>query len=190
MFLHSVVNSEKESMHYKFFKAQWEFPTRGDWSEQCKQDLEDFNIPTSLSYFEGKSQNMMKTLVNKKRREYGLKKFLTMKSPHSKMDNLIYNDLKLQNYLKCDELTVEESKIILTWRLRMARFGKNYGEILKPCPLCKFHIDSQEKCYQECMEIKKYVDTKCNYADLFYNPSKKLAQELKSIMKIREGLIE
>ena len=52
------------------------------------------------------------------------------------------------------------------------------------------YIDSQEKCYQECMEIKKYVDTKCNYADLFYNPSKKLAQELKSIMKMREGLIE
>ena len=78
---------------------------------------------------------MMKNMVNKKRRKYALKTFLIMKSPHSKMNNLIHHDLKLQNYLKCDKLTVEESKIIPTWRLRMARFGKNYGENLKPCPL-------------------------------------------------------
>ena len=71
------------------------------------------------------------------------------------MDNVIYNDLKLLNTL----LTVEESKMILTWRLRMARFGKNYGENLKPCPLCKFDSDSQEKCYKECIEINKYGDT-------------------------------
>ena len=72
----------------------------------------------------------------------------------------------------------------------MARFGKNYGDSLKPCPLFKLHSDSQEKCYMECFEIKKYLDTKCSYEDLFYNPSKKLTQELRTIMKIREGLIE
>ena len=129
-------------------------------------------------------------MVNKKIKEYALKKVLTMKSPHCKMYNVIYNDLKLQNYLKCDELTVEESKIILTWRLRMARFGKNYGESLKLCPLCILQNDSQEKGYKECLEINKYLDTKCSYEDLFYNPSKKLAQELKSNMKIRKGLKE
>ena len=47
----------------------------------------------------------------------------------------------------------------------MARFGKNYGESLKLCPLCILQNDSQEKGYKECLEINKYLDTKCSYED-------------------------
>ena len=66
-------------MLYTFFKAQWDFSVRGDWTRQCKEDLEDFDIPDNLEYFEGKSQDVMKRIINRKRAEYALDKFHTLK---------------------------------------------------------------------------------------------------------------
>ena len=86
-YLHYMVNSDKQGMLFKFFRAQWEFPTKGDWSEQCKDDLLDLDLPINLDYFEGRPQEAFKTMVNKKTKEYALDKFITMKIPHSKLDN-------------------------------------------------------------------------------------------------------
>ena len=186
-YLHYLVNHERSSMLYKFFKAQWDFSVRGDWTRQCKEDLEDFDIPLNLAYFEGKSQDAIKRIINRKRKEYALDKFLKMKAPHSKMDNLYYLELKLQSFLHLEEISVEESKMILMWRLRMANFGTNYGEQFKLCPLCKQHEDSQEKCFKQCQEVKKNVVITSNYEEIFLNPTKKLAKALMSIEKLRES---
>ena len=185
-YLHYLVNCDKSSMLYKFFKAQWDFSVRGDWTRQCKEDLEDFDIPDNLEYFEGKSQDVMKRIINRKRAEYALDKFLKMKITHSKMDNLHYFELKMQSCLQLEDLSVDDSQVILKWRLRMAKFGTNYGEKFKLCPLCKQHEDSQEACFKQCQEIRTTEVITCNYEDIFKKPSKKLAKVLKSIEKIRE----
>jgi hypothetical protein len=75
-YLHYLVNHDKNSTLYKFFKAQWDHPVGGDWVVQCKQDLEDFGLPEVLENFEGKSKESVKNLVNKKSMEYALEKFL------------------------------------------------------------------------------------------------------------------
>jgi hypothetical protein len=103
------------------------------------------------------------------------------------MDNLYYLELKLQSFLHLEEISVEESKMILMWRLRMANFGTNYGEQFKLCPLCKQHEDSQEKCFKQCQEVKKNVVITSNYEEIFLNPTKKLAKALMSIEKLRES---
>ena len=187
-FVHYLVNSDRNSMLYKFFKVQWDFSCRGDWTRQCKEDLQDFDIPDNLEYFEGKSQDAFKKMVTRKTKDYALEKFKNMKMPHSKMDNLHYTELKLQSFLELKELSVEESKTILLWRLRMAKFGANYGEKYKLCPLCKKHEDNQEKCFNQCEEVRKTLTIKCNYEDIFRSsPSQELASVLKEIMKIRES---
>ena len=68
----------------------------------------------------------------------------------------------------------------------MAKFGTNYGESFKLCPLCKQHEDSQEMCFKQCQEIRTTEVTTCNYEDIFKKPPTKLAKVLKSIEKIRE----
>jgi hypothetical protein len=47
-FLHYLVKHDKNSMLYKFFKAQWDHPVRGDWTIQCRNDMIDFGIPENL----------------------------------------------------------------------------------------------------------------------------------------------
>ena len=69
-----------------------------------------------------------------------------MKSTHSKMDKLWYTELKMQEYLSSNKLTPEEAKTVFSFRTRMAKFQSNFrganGHM--PCPLCLFHIDSQD----------------------------------------------
>jgi hypothetical protein len=117
---------------------------RGGWVLQCKQDLEDFNLPNQLDYFEGKSKDSFKAAINTKTKENVFDKFNDIKMSHSKMEKLFYYEMKLQEYLKLSELSVDESKLIILWRLGMAKFARNYGQKNKLCPICLDHEDTQE----------------------------------------------
>ena len=77
-------------MLYSFFITQWHNPTKGDWTEQVKKDLADFNLPSAFSSIEGKSKENFKKLVKIKAKEYALRKLLESKMKHSKMNNLTY----------------------------------------------------------------------------------------------------
>ena len=185
-FLHSLVNQDKNCMLYKFFIAQWENPVTGDWVLQVKNDLSDFGLSHDLSCLKARSQNSFKDLVKKKAVEFAKEKFLEKKAIHSKLDNLYYPDLELQDYLKHGEISVEENRVLLHWRLRMAKFGDNYGEPKKLCPLCRKHLDSQETFFNSCEELKKMVKLNFKYIQIFKKTTKEIAQTLKKINWIRE----
>ena len=131
-------------MMYKFFKAQWDYPATGDWTAQARRDLAQFYIPEYFEHLEEISEYSFSNLLRKKTRKNALEKFLRIKSTHSKLDNLEYSELKLQGFLESTDLSVEESKMVVKWRLRMAKFGANFGDEKKLCPLCKGHKDAQE----------------------------------------------
>ena len=153
----------------------------------CREDLRHFELPSQLEYFEGKSKAAFKRIMDEKCKQFALDKFNESKSLHSKMKNLHYDDLNLQKYLKLKELNVEESKHLMLWRLRMTKFGKNYGDGDKLCPACNEHEDSQEKIF-ECDVMKKSVKIDRKYSEIFsLNPSKELVNILMKIMKIREN---
>ena len=133
------------------------------------------------------SKASFKTRINKMTEEYSLEKIRKLKLSHSKMKNLYYPELNLQSYLKLNELNVDECKTILLWRLRMAKFGANYGDKSKLCPLCSEHEDSQEMFYKQCKVVKEAVEITSNYEAFFSgNPTKKLVGTIKKLMKLRE----
>ena len=41
-YLYSILSREKTGMLYSFFLTQWHTPSKGDWTEQVKADLEEF----------------------------------------------------------------------------------------------------------------------------------------------------
>ena len=147
--MHYLANSDKESMLFNFFKAQWDFPAR-------KTSVSDYDLPCNFEYFERKSKAAFKKIIDKKSKELASDKFIKFRASHSKMKNLQYDELKLQKYLKLSELTVEEIKHLLLWRTRMTKFGKNYGEGDKLCVLCQSYPDSQEESFL-CNEAKKVI---------------------------------
>ena len=58
-----------------------------------------------------RSHDSFKRYVKIKTKEYSLDYLLKLKEKHSKMENLDYIELKLQNYLKDNEISVLEAKL-------------------------------------------------------------------------------
>ena len=64
-----------------------------------------------LEEIKSTSKNAFKKLVKKKMKEFSLDYLTTIKENHPKMDDLIYPALRLQNYLKDKNISVEAAKI-------------------------------------------------------------------------------
>ena len=106
----------------KVFKIQWKYPVKDDWTLQVQEDLKDLKIRMSLKEIEGKSDYSFKRLVKIRSKEHALDYLSDMKSKHSKMENLDYLELKLQNLLFDGQITVQEAKNLFRFRTRVAKF--------------------------------------------------------------------
>ena len=129
-------------------------------------------------------------MVKVKAREYAFYSYL--ERDLSKLENVFYTELKLQNYLKSDEISVKEGQTIFSYRIRMANYSENYrGQAgPKPCPLCGQHLDSQSMSFQ-CQTVRQSVKIEGNYQTIFKNcVDSKLATSLINIDKFREEYIE
>ena len=89
---------KSEEMLAKFFLTQWKYPSPGDWTEQVKEDLNDFGMLADFDFMRSKSRDSFKNLVKKKAVEYAFYSFMEMKNGHSKLDNLFYTSLSTQEY--------------------------------------------------------------------------------------------
>ena len=190
-YLHYLVTRNPEEMLFKFFMRQWKHPVAGDWTLQAKQDLEDFSISEDLDMIKSQSKYSFKTLVKRKAKEFALFTYLEKKASHTKLDNLFYPDLTMQEYLKLNTMTLYEAKTVFSYRVRAANYSDNYrGPTgLMPCPLCHLHLDCQPLAFQ-CPEIKQNIKVTENYTDIFKTSvDKSLAALLVKIDKFREETI-
>ena len=81
-YLNSILRRGKAGMLYSFFKTQWLNPSKGDWTEQVKADLKEFEIPIDLDFISSKSKESFKKLVKTRAKELALKKLLESKAKH------------------------------------------------------------------------------------------------------------
>ena len=109
---------------------------------------------------------------------------------HTKMDDLWYPDLKLQPYFKSNKFTVDQIRIIFSFRTIMANFGENFRNGRGQCPLCQNHFDSQSMAFQ-CASVKAELSLNGCYQDIFKEviPSN-LVTTLSRILKFREDILE
>ena len=113
-----------------------------------------------------------------------------MKQKHSKMDNLKYVELKIQNYLKDGKITVKEAQNIYKYRTRVAKFKDNFKNNNDEfaCPLCLTQPDTQAHCVQ-CPVVKANIDVRGEYTDIFTEDiSQEISQTLLKITQFRENM--
>ena len=174
-YLHYLATSKENEMIFKFFMAQLNYPLKNDWTNQVKEDLSDFAINDDLSFIKSKSINSFKKLVKAQAAKYELTRLLKVKAPHTKMDNLSYNKLELQEYLKLKNCNAPQAKIMFRYRCRMANFGENFRGPRGPqiCPMCSNHLDNQHLSFV-CPKVQASVEVDVDYANIFkrtYLPS-------------------
>ena len=162
VYLHDIANMKENEMLYKFVITQWNNPTRGDWTELVKQDLIDFGFKEDIISLKKIKRTPFKTKVKRKSREYAFKELMesiARKDGHSKLSNIKYTKLKMQEYLKDRNNRLEDALNIFKYRTHMADFGSNFraGADIVFCPLCLDHEDTQSKSF-ECQMIKNNID--------------------------------
>ena len=135
-------------MLYKFFLLQWTKPEPGDWSTLVKKDLEELELDLDIEEISGISKNNFKKIVKKKIRKVAFKNLMDKKQQHKKMNEIHYNDLKLQTYLKNPQINKFEARNIFKFRTHMVEeFRENFKGNSKEihCDECKSHRDNQDE---------------------------------------------
>jgi hypothetical protein len=191
-YLHHLVTREEHEMLYQFFITQWINPTKGDWTEKVKEDLETFGIPADFIFLKSMSKFSFKQLVKKQAKKYALLKLLENKAKHSKMDNVQYEELKIQEYFRLKGITVEQLRNIFKLRTRMAPFGNNFRGNQKSvnCPLCDDHVDDQVHGFQ-CPVIKEKIDINIDLKQIYRETiTIEMAEIATKILETREKIIE
>ena len=189
-FLHYLLNRKETEMISQVFSVQWNHPDKSDWTIFVKQDLRDFKMEEDLSSIKRRSEWSFKNLVKKKAHDYELNQLLKMKQTHSKMDDLFYSKLEIQDYLNLENLNTKEAQTLFRYRTRMAKFGENFRANKNPilCPLCRTHLDGQKMCFENCPVVKNNITISGNYNQIFNTsdiPSD-IVQTLVRIEKLRE----
>ena len=103
--------------------------------------MSDLGFPVSLEFFRSKSKNVFEKLVKEK--------ITNFEGKRSKLENLYYFKLEMQEYLWLNSRNKKEAIVLFKFRTRMAPFGENYkaGNVTTIFPLCSSHTDSQEESF-------------------------------------------
>ena len=144
-FLHYILHEEKESLIYKFLKAQLSEPTSKDWGQTVLQDIEEFDMNLSLDDIEKMSEFTFQNLVKKKGEANTMKYLNGVKAKHSKVLHIPHIHLEMADYLKPSDITNNEARFLFSLRCRMVdvrtNFEGKYSDRL--CPLCAEDDDHQ-----------------------------------------------
>ena len=157
-----------------------------------RKDLDELGLDNGLTGIKEKSKMSFKKVVKKQTKELALLRLLQKKEGHSKMINLEYTDLEMQEYLKDNQLTSNQAKVVFCFRTRMAKFSENFkgGKPTKVCPVCETTTDTQMHSFQ-CKVLSENLKIAGKYTDIFTpRIGKNLAETLERILKMRETYLE
>ena len=193
-YLHNILTREPTDMLYSFFQAQWWNPVRNDWTIQIKEDLEMFEMSANLESIASHKKEKFKAIIKEKARDIAFKRLLRKKELHSKMKNLRYTELKVQEYLVDGKLTVNQALEAFKSRVRMTLYWDNFKgwKLEQTCPVCKdsSQVDTQSHSFN-CGVISQNIQIKGEYADLFNSKlSIDLVKTVVNIEKFRKQYVE
>ena len=130
--------------------------------------------------------------MKKHARELALSVLIENKKRHSKMDNLNYQNLEMQEYLKDQAIKVNQVRTLFRFRTRMARFWENYkgGRPPQQCPLCSKAVDTQSHSFQ-CEVINSNINMNGAYENIFKTKiNQNVARTIENIEKFRQPYLE
>ena len=142
----------------KFFIAQWDNPSKNDWTVTIQNDLQCLNIKLNLEKISSMKKEKFAELIKGQCKHIALDELLNKKKSHSKMVNIEYSELNLQKWYKSKLFHSTKAKSLFKWRTRMKDFRNNLKKSFADlnCPLCKMKLDDQEHILA-CDKIKESV---------------------------------
>ena len=113
MYLHNIVSRDKSELLSKFFWAQHDKPLKNDWWLTVKKKLSEFKLDhIDINELKNIKKIKFKDMVKTAYKREALKFLLQQKEikGKTKMKNLHYPTLDMQDYLKSELLTTRNKK--------------------------------------------------------------------------------
>ena len=169
MYYWSVLKKSESELFRQVLHTQQPSPVKGDWCIQVATDLKLCDIVLTESEISKMSKFKFKNLVRTKVSELARKYLIDLKAKHSKSAGLNIDFLKMQDYLFCDFLSIEEKQLLFKFRTRTYPCKTNFRHQYEPdlsCPICQ-----QEDSPQHLLNCSiDGVDTKgTKFEDIFGN---------------------
>ena len=170
-FLSSILKEGEDSLIFKFLMAQLKNPSKSDWGQTVISDLEYVDMDMRLCDIANTKTEKFKEMVKKNIQQAALNYLNKEKSNHNKVKHIPHNEMKIQDYLSPNELTIDEAKCLFITRSRMLEVRTNYSGSFNDlrCPLCKLSEDTQQHLL-ECPTLHEQgevVTKTIKYSDLF-----------------------
>ena len=161
MFLHHIMNQEKESLLFKFFLDQVKSPTHNDWVNQVLKDLEEIDFEIKFEEIENISKEKFKEMLLLHIHKYSfselLKKKESRKSENAKGRNIHYEEHSMQNYLEESDIdiTLDEKKWIFKCRTDDIDIKGNFQwkHENQSCISCKMNVFENNEHLLNCSKL-------------------------------------
>ena len=147
---HILTRNEKELIK-KVLKTQKEKPTKGDFVTLVEMDLKKLGMTYEEVAADNMTPKMLKTKLKNNAKSAALNQLLQEKSKSTKMQNMKYNKLEIQDYLKSDKFLREEAIMLTALRSKCVKGirtdFKNMEKCIH-CPLKCSENDSSEDTHE------------------------------------------
>ena len=145
-------------MLYKFFETQRKTKKPKDWICTVQQNIKDLGLEETFQEIRNMKKSTLKRMLNIAITKKAFERLLEMKEKHSKLKNVKYSNLKMQNYLKPSRVKSTQNEIETIFKMRSRitdvklNFRRKYENL--DCRACNQEEESQIHLY-ECLEILK-----------------------------------
>ena len=150
-------------------------PCKNDWILQIREDLKVCGITHTESEIKSMKEYSFKKIVNEKKKELSVKHLLSMKTRNneekSKCKN-IWPSGDMKAYLKSNELSTEDKRLLFSMRCRVNEVKCNYRTKYKnniTCSLCDSNSEESEVHLLQCESIISEPDVKDSIPQMEYS---------------------
>ena len=197
LFLHYLLQQDKDSMVYKVLESTRQNPLNNDFVKTCEKYLKQLDINLTFEQIGLLSPWSIKKLVKEKTTAAAFKYLLEIKNKQTKISHIKYDNLKMQEYLVDGNRNTEISKFIfkarsMTLNLKTQKSWK-YSDSL--CVGCGVNIETGD----EAINCSGFADNKeeniqTKSYQLFFDGTvsemSEVAKELIRRLKVRDKLLE
>ena len=169
LYLQAILWRKDTDLVKQYLMVQRQHRSKGDFHFLVKKDLEDLNFKLEDKEIIEMGKNTLKNNIKKKLMEIAFNDYSKGISKLSKVKNIRYTTLKIQEYLVSPLLNDNQRKLLIKLRSKMedikSNFKKKYQDLDCPLKCDKTHVDSQENLLV-CTKLKINHNS-VSHADLF-----------------------
>ena len=172
---------------------------KGDWVNLIEDDLDCLSINLKENEIQKMNKNKFKKYVKGKVKSRALKYLNQIKEKHSKVKDIKYNKLEIQQYMTDSRFTSNNIELLFKLRTRMVQVKANFKTGLDSliCDLCKVeeeeenqsHLLNCEVLLNQCESL--YNDESVEYDDIFADKESQLkaVKLFEKVLEVRDNLL-